>query len=154
TPLFFHLDTHWSPTGAALAAETIKAGIDADPKLRAVLASVPAAKYRLTWDAKKARSPANDLTAQLPNGAPKFEREPVLSFAVKREKADAGLLDDAGPAITLLGSSYSADWTLFPGALRNALQRDVLAINVPATQGSWVGMETYLRDDAFQTRPP
>jgi alginate O-acetyltransferase complex protein AlgJ len=154
TPLFLHLDTHWSPTGAALAAETIKAGIDADPKLRAAVESVPAAKYRLTWETKKARSPANDLTAQLPNGAPKFEREPVLGFTVKREKAEGGLLDDTGPAITLLGSSYSADWTQFPAALRNALQRDVLSIAVPATQGSWIGMETYLRDDAFQTHRP
>ena len=31
TPLFFKLDTHWTPTGAILAAETIKAAINATP---------------------------------------------------------------------------------------------------------------------------
>src|ERR1035437_5350384 len=28
TPLFLHLDTHWAPAGALLAAETVKSGID------------------------------------------------------------------------------------------------------------------------------
>jgi alginate O-acetyltransferase complex protein AlgJ len=80
----------------------------------------------------------------------------VRNFAVQRDSpAEASLLGDSGsPAITLMGSSYSGNWTLFPDALRYTLQRDVLAVSVPANQGSWVGMESYLRDDAFQTRPP
>jgi len=155
TPLFLRLDTHWSPTGTMVAAEAIKAAIDADPALSPIVASIPAAKYRLR-EAPAKPSPAIDLVAQLPASAPKFEREVLRTFVVDREKAAAGgLLDDAaGPAITLLGSSYSSDWTTFPSALRHALQRDVLSIAVPANQGSWVGMETYLRDDSFQKQPP
>jgi alginate O-acetyltransferase complex protein AlgJ len=155
TPLYLRLDTHWSPVGAFTAAETIKSAIEAEPALAAILKATPPATYAITWDPSKKVTTANDLLRQLPNGAPKYEPERVASFFVKRQKSDAGLLDDAaGPAITLLGSSYSSDWTLFPAALRVALQRDVLSIAVPANQGSWVGMETYLRDDAFQRQPP
>jgi alginate O-acetyltransferase complex protein AlgJ len=34
------------------------------------------------------------------------------------------------------------------------LQRDVLSVAVGADQGSWVGLESYLRDDAFQVKAP
>ena len=141
--------------GAFTAAEAIKAAIDADPALDAIVKSIPPATYNLGWDTTKRATTANDLARQIPAGAAKPETEQVLSFLVNRQKSEAGLLDESGiPAITLLGSSYSSDWTQFPSALRHALQRDVLSIAVPATQGSWVGMENYLRDDAFQAFPP
>jgi alginate O-acetyltransferase complex protein AlgJ len=156
TPLFFRLDTHWSPAGALAAAQAIQAGIAADPALAPLLDQIPVQAYRLTWDEQALPSPANDLVGQLPKGARSFDAEPVAPFRVDRVDAPAtGLLSEAAaPGVTLMGSSYSADWTLFPDALRYALQRDVLSVSVPANQGSWVGMETYLRDDAFQTRPP
>jgi alginate O-acetyltransferase complex protein AlgJ len=155
TPLFMRNDTHWSPMGAFTAAEAIKAAIEADPALDAIVKSIPPATYNLAWDTSKKPTTANDLASQIPAAAAKPETEQVLSFLVNRQKSQAGLLDDSGvPAITLLGSSYSSDWTQFPSALRHALQRDVLSIAVPATQGSWVGMENYLRDDAFQANPP
>jgi alginate O-acetyltransferase complex protein AlgJ len=141
--------------GAFTAAEAIKAAIEADPALDAIVKSIPPATYNLSWETSKKPTTANDLANQIPAGAAKPETEQVLSFLVNRQKSPAGLLDDSGvPAITLLGSSYSSDWTQFPSALRHALQRDVLSIAVPATQGSWVGMENYLRDDAFQANPP
>jgi alginate O-acetyltransferase complex protein AlgJ len=153
-PLFFRLDTHWSPTGALTAAEAIRDALEADPELKAVLDAVPAQKSTIAWN--ESPSPANDLVQQLPKGSPAFAPERARSFIFERGTAvSASLLDDAAsPAITLMGSSYSASWTLFPDALRFALQRDLLAVSVPANQGSWVGMESYLRDDAFQTRPP
>ena len=155
TPLFLRLDTHWSPTGALAAAEAIKAAIDADPALKAIVDSVPVHKATLAWSEQKTKLPVNDLVPQLPKGAPSFAPETVLSFIVEREKVPTGLLDDAaGPRITLVGSSYSSDWTLFPDALRYALQRDMLSISVPANRGSWVGMESYLRDESFQAQPP
>jgi alginate O-acetyltransferase complex protein AlgJ len=80
----------------------------------------------------------------------------IKIFTVEKAtgQASAGLLDNAAPAITLLGSSYTADWTNFPAAMRYALQSDLLSISVDALQGQWVGMHTYLRDDAFQTQRP
>ena len=156
TPLFYRLDTHWSPSGAMLAAETIKAGIDADPALARQVDALPVQKYRVSWDDRKKMDPANDLVPQLPKGSGDPGQEAAMHFYVARETpSTTGLLDEvAGPGITLLGSSYSADWTQFPNALRYALQREVLSLFVPANQGSWVGFESYLRDDAFQTRRP
>jgi alginate O-acetyltransferase complex protein AlgJ len=155
TPLFLRLDTHWSPVGALAAAEAIKSAIDADPALKSIVDAVPARKATLTWSPQQKPLPVNDLVPQLPKGAPSFPPETVLSFTVEREKIPTGLLDDAaGPRITLVGSSYSSDWTLFPDALRYALQRDVLSISVPANRGSWAGIESYLRDESFQGQPP
>jgi alginate O-acetyltransferase complex protein AlgJ len=154
TPLFLRLDTHWSPTGVVAGAEAIKAGIDADPRLKAIVDALPERKYVLLR-ADSAPSGANDLVAQLPPGSPRFEPERIFEFQVKSEAPAASLLGEApAPGITLVGSSYSADWTRFADALRYALQRDVLAVSVPASQGQWIGMESYLRDDAFQTSPP
>ena len=53
-----------------------------------------------------------------------------------------------------MGSSYSRGWTRFAESLRYTLQRDILTIAVGADQGSWIGMESYLMDDAFQTKKP
>jgi len=154
-PLFFKLDSHWSPTGAHVAAQAIRAAIDADASLKAALDAVPAEKIHLTWEAALGPSPANDLALQLPPGTPKPAPERAPFFKIDRQRKGASLLGDAAaPGVTLVGSSYSASWTLFSQALENALQREVLAISVPATQGSWVGLESYLRDDAFQTHRP
>ena len=57
-------------------------------------------------------------------------------------------------SLTLVGSSYSMEWTGFADALRYSLQRDILSVAVAADQGSWVGIESYLRDDAFQSNSP
>jgi alginate O-acetyltransferase complex protein AlgJ len=155
-PLFFRLDSHWSPTGADVAAQAIRAAIDADPVLQSALEQVPEEKFRLAWEPSEWPSSANDLALQLAPGTPKPAQERALYFKVERErKSGASLLGEANaPGVTLVGSSYSANWTLFSQALENALQREVLALSVPATQGSWVGLESYLRDDAFQTHRP
>jgi len=156
TPLFLRLDTHWSPTGAMLAAESIRAAIDANPALKKALEAIPEEKFVMTRGTRRTNSPMRDLVAKLPEGSPAFAAELVLSFLVSREKKAAGSLlgNDAAAAITLIGSSYSAPWYRLPDALRYALQRDILAISVEATHGSWVGMESYLRDDSFQTNKP
>ena len=156
TPLFFRLDTHWSPAGAMLAAETIRAGIDANPVLTKTLGAIPEEKFVMTKSSRRANSPTRDLVAKLPEGAPIFAAEQVLPFQVSREQKTSGSLlgDDTAAAITLMGSSYSAQWYRLPDALRYTLQRDILAISVEAIQGSWVGMESYLRDDSFQTKKP
>lgn len=156
TPLYLRLDTHWSPTGAMLAAETIKAAIEAQPALKSAYDQTPAARYTLNWDRRTVISKARDLVPQLPKGAPAFGDEPLLQFYVSRAKPAGGDLVGDGPevGITLMGSSYSHAWTRFPDALRFTLQRDLLGISVAADQGSWVGMESYLRDDAFQKRKP
>lgn len=155
-PLFYRLDTHWSQTGVMVAADAIKAGIGASPVLKKALASTPSAQYNILIGTDKIASEPRDLVGQLPPGAQTFPPESVTPVSVRRDRpAKGGLFGDrSAVGVSLLGSSYSRDWTGFADALRYTLQRDVLSIGVPADQGSWLGMESYLRDDAFQTKPP
>jgi len=155
SPLFYRLDTHWAPAGAMLAAEAVKAGVDANPALKAVLDAIPEEKYESSL-ARRQNSRARDLTEQLPPNSPIMAFEQVTPLKVgKAQPVKEDLLGNR-PAlgITLMGSSYSSGWTGFADALRYTLQRDILSVSVGADQGSWVGMESYLRDDAFQTQAP
>lgn len=156
-PLFIRLDTHWSPTGALLAAETIRAGIEADPVLKKAFAASSEEKFTLVWNSKKIVGKARDLVEQLPKGhGATFAPEQIRTFSVNRASpAKEGLLgEDAAPGVVLMGSSYSDNWTGFAEALRSTLQRDLLDISVGAERGTWYGIETYLRDAAFQTQKP
>lgn len=156
TSLFLHLDTHWSHTGAYLAAETIKNTITATPTLNAALAATPEEKYTLTWATRKVGVRTRDLVKLLPKGAPNYPPEQVLQFKVDRgSESKAGLLGSGEvTAITVIGSSYTNRNTGYPDALRYFLQRNLLDISIPVDQGPWVGMEAYLRDDAFKTSKP
>ena len=156
TPLFLRLDTHWSPSGALLAAESIKATIDATPTLRAAWSKTTAEKYALSWARQKTSHRARDLIKFLPKDAAPYAPEQVLTFEVTREQtSQAGLLgteDDV--RIVAIGSSYSDKNTGYPAALRYTLQRNILDISIPVLQGPWVGMESYLRDEAFTSQQP
>jgi len=155
SPLYYRLDTHWAPAGAMLAAETIKTALDANPSLKKVLDSLPEEKFELS-NLRRQNSKSRDLTEQLPPNSPILAFEQVVSIKVSRtQPAKQDLLGNApATGLTLMGSSYSSGWTTFPDALRFTLQRDLLSVSVGADQGSWVGLESYLRDDAFQTQPP
>lgn len=156
SPLFLRLDTHWAHAGALLAGETVKAAIDASPVLKAALAATPEEKYTLNWSKQKVNQRARDLVKLLPKDGPSFPAEQSMMFKVNREKASqAGLLttgDNVG--VTVIGSSYTNKNTGYPDGLRYLLQRDLLDISIPVDQGPWVGMEAYLRDDAFKTNKP
>ncbi len=156
TPLFLRLDTHWSPSGAMLAAETIKAGIDASPALKAALDATPAEKFDLAWAKGKSNTRARDMVRLMPAGSPAFPPEQILNFKVSKASASqAGLLgggDNVG--ITVIGSSYTNKNSGFPDAIRYTLQRELLDISLPVDQGPWYGMDSYLRDEAFKTKKP
>jgi alginate O-acetyltransferase complex protein AlgJ len=154
--LFLRLDTHWSHTGALLAAETIKSEIDANPVLKRAWAAIPEEKYTLTWNAKKIPVRTRDLVRLLPGGTVSYPPEQVLQFKVSRaSESSAGLLSGGDATlITVIGSSYTNKNTGYPDALRYVLQRNLLDISIPVDQGPWVGMEAYLKDDAFKTNTP
>jgi alginate O-acetyltransferase complex protein AlgJ len=156
TPLFMRLDTHWAPAGALLAAETVKKAIDATPSLKTALAATPDVKYTLTWAKRKINHRARDLVDLMPKESISFASEQVLLFSSTRGQAtQAGLLGAAdNVGITAIGSSYTNKNTGYPDALRYTLQRDLLDISIPVTQGPWVGLEAYLNDDAFKTNKP
>lgn len=154
-PFFYRLDTHWAPPGALLAAEAIKAGIDANPAMKKALDATQEEKYEFA-NARRVHSKARDLVDQLPPNPPTFALEQVTPMKISRAQAVKEDLLGNRPAsgLTLVGSSYSNSWTGFPDALRYTLQRDLLSVSVAADQGSWIGMESYLRDDSFQTQRP
>lgn len=155
-PFFLRLDTHWSPSGAMLAAETIKAEIDRIPALKAALVATPEEKYTLTWTKQKVNQRARDLVKLMPADAQSFAAEQTLQFkAVRAKESQAGLLS-AGEnvGITVIGSSFTNRNTGYPDGIRFTLQRELLDISIPVDQGPWVGMEAYLKDEAFKTKKP
>jgi alginate O-acetyltransferase complex protein AlgJ len=156
TPLFLRLDTHWSHTGSMLAAETIKAKIESTPKLKAALAATPSAKFEMNWSDKKTNQRARDLVRLLPAGGPSFPPEQAATFKVSKAEAAQASLLGAGEnvGILVMGSSFTNKNTGYPDGLRFVLQRELLDISLPVDFGPWYGMEQYLKDDAFKTRPP
>jgi alginate O-acetyltransferase complex protein AlgJ len=157
TPLFLRLDTHWAPSGALLAAETIKATIEATPALKTAWSATPEVTYALEWNKKKMTTRARDLVRLLsPEDQKQFAPEQVLPFKVSRTAASQAGLQGAGEVvgITVIGSSYTNKNTGYPDAIRYVLQRDLLDISIQVDKGPWVGMEEYLKDEAFKTNKP
>lgn len=156
TPLFLRLDTHWSHTGSMLAAETIKAKIDATPKLKAALAGTPEVKFEMNWSDKKVNQRARDLVRLLPPESANYPPEQAAMFKVSRaQDSQAGLLGNGeNVGIMVMGSSYTNKNTGYPDGLRFVLQRELLDISLPVDYGPWYGMEQYLKDEAFKTKPP
>lgn len=159
TPSFLKYDTHWSPSGAMLAAQTIKAGIDGNPALKNIFDKTKPEAYSIVKNPSLVKTVGitQDLATKdlLPAGYPPPPAQELLSFSVKKTNPKSNLLGTAdAPEIVFLGSSYSNEWTKFPDALRYNLQRDPMIISVTAVKGSWNGMLTMLQDNTFQSQRP
>ncbi|MBC3920994.1 hypothetical protein H8L32_26255 [Undibacterium sp. CY18W] len=153
--LFFRLDSHWSAQGAMLAADTATISMETDATLKAILRTIPTEKFSVRWTQQAIATVSRDLVNQLPKNAATYAPEMVYDVEVSKAAGSNNLLGDAPVTlISLVGSSYSKPWTRFPDLLKYSLQKDVLTVAVGADQGSWVGMESYLRDDAFRNNPP
>lgn len=153
TPLFYRLDGHWSMTGAKLAAETFKAGIDANPMLKRALDATPEVAFQMVVGKRKIPSKSRELINLIPTNSGTFAFEQVTPVRVTRAQ-EQNEANRVPIGITMQGSSFSQEWTAFVDALRFALQRDILNVSVPANIGAWFGMESYLSSDAFQTNAP
>lgn len=153
--LFYRLDTHWTPKGAMLAAETIKSTAAATPALKAAWDATKPVKYDLNWATRPRPTRSRDLVNYLPPGTATFPPEEVLTFRVNRAQASQAGLTGAGDPVevTLLGSSFTNANTGYPDAVRYALQRDVLDISLPVDQGPWSGMLKYLGGEFKATKP-
>lgn len=152
--LFFKLDTHWTPSGAAQAAQALARQWQDEPKLQAALKELPEASSQLKWRSLKKRSPIRDL-AKL--AGPPYSRLPAETFAVFQfsQAQPAHLLDAVTPpGIVLIGSSFSGDWTGFADALRFNLQREVLNFVVVGDAGPWFVMKSYLESPHWRNARP
>ena len=149
---FLRTDTHWTPAGARGAALAIA---------EAVKTPLPTAAF--ATERGEAASREGDLLAYLPLGALQASGpQPDLVTPERTSRTDGGagdlaaalLGDVAGPAVALVGTSYSfnPDWN-FSGALKEALKTDVLNV-AEEGGGPFKPMATYLGGPEIEETPP
>ena len=151
-PLFLRLDRHWSPSGALVVADAIKAGIEANPALKKVYDATPVQAYKLEISKDKKTLNSHDLVGQLsPQDQASHNYPPESSLLFKAVRSTPG---SSPSGIVVLGSSYSMEWTGFPDALRSALQRDITFSTAHGPIGPWYGAISYFSDESVQAKPP
>ncbi len=134
--LFLRTDTHWTPEGAAIVADTIAGGVSRQLAGQQSAAGLGTAEFQTVADAPIEHR--GDLMNFLPLGrfgggiGPAPDRlVPRTTAAVTAAGGDAGLdaalLGDSAVPAVLVGTSYSANhlWN-FDGALRQALHADLV----------------------------
>lgn len=153
--VFLRTDTHWTPMGAQVAAQTLA---DAVSRQR-LLDGEPQA---FITDAGSTAPYKGDLTNFLPLD-PLFSDllpapDNLQQLTTRPAEADAAggdaLFADTQIPVALVGTSYSANahWN-FLGALQQALHSDV-ANYAEDGHGPLLPMLKYLQSDAFKNAPP
>lgn len=145
SPLFLARDTHWSPQGARLAAETIAAALPQlsgnrhyrTEQLTDLHHQGDLTRFILTSDGIADGYRASEII-------PGFETLPVLT-----EFTGDALFGNAGDlGIDLVGTSYSKlDTWHFIGFLQQALSRDISSYALEAV-GPYAAMDAYLEETA------
>jgi alginate O-acetyltransferase complex protein AlgJ len=153
--VFLRTDTHWTPTGAEIAAKQLAKAIAEKTPLNS-------APQRFVTEAEKTEQHKGDLTLFLPLD-PLFSKlmppqEPlekrITRVAEDQPAGDDALFADSEVPVALIGTSYSANpnWN-FVGALKEALQSDVVNYSEDG-HGPILPMLSYLKSDAFKDSPP
>lgn len=153
--VFLRTDTHWTPMGAEVVAQSIAEGV----KRQQLLDSQPQAYIT---EAGKTAPYKGDLTNFLPldplfsNLLPtpdNLQQRTTRPAQAEGDDGDALFADSAIP-VALVGTSYSANphWN-FLGALQQALHSDV-ANYAEDGHGPLLPMLKYLQSDAFKNAPP
>ncbi|WP_262139200.1 alginate O-acetyltransferase [Pseudomonas sp. Marseille-Q5117] len=152
--VFLRTDTHWTPEGAEIAANTLaKTIVEKFP-----LSGEP--QRFVTTPAEKVTH-KGDLRLFLPLD-PLFENmmpapEPLLkrnTVAAEQPAGDDALFANSEVPVALIGTSYSANpnWN-FVGALKQALHSDVVNYAEDG-HGPILPMLSYLKSDDFKNSPP
>jgi alginate O-acetyltransferase complex protein AlgJ len=156
TDVFLRTDTHWSPQGAAAAAQALAGPVRTELDRRGV--------PRSPWVTVRGepRERRGDLLAFLPFGplAAALGPRPDMVVTVSTEPATApddsgaGLFGELRIPVALVGTSYSAEgaWN-FDGALRHATASDVLKV-AEEGKGPFAPMERYLASPALEDPRP
>lgn len=149
--VFLRTDSHWTPRGAALAATDIARAV------KALDRELPPAEYDM--QVKPAVTRAGDLLRYVPapagtGPAPDIVQE--LEYT-RTDDGGGGLLGDETLAVTLVGTSYSANteanvWH-FDQALARALGTEVLNA-AQEGKGPITPMREYLTGQDRQDSPP
>ena len=152
--LYFRTDTHWTPTGAQLAAEAVANSV--------AQLNLELQKTAFTTELVNVEHFHGDLTNFLPltpwfsDHLPPQDHYNHYETITRASDNDASLdlfSSDHIP-VTLVGTSYSANkqWH-FLGALKQALNADILNMAAEG-QGPIQPMLDYLTSEAFLDAPP
>ncbi|GGN44065.1 alginate O-acetyltransferase AlgX-related protein [Deinococcus daejeonensis] len=146
TDVFLKTDTHWTPAGATLAAAKVAEAV------RDLGVDLPAATYAA--QTQPAATRAGDLTRYVP-GSTLTDTVTPMSYT-RTDEGGGGLFGDEGIAVTLVGTSYSAEtkdnvWH-FDGALATALGSEVLNM-AREGKGPIVPMREYLTSPERKDNP-
>ncbi|MBK5510421.1 MULTISPECIES: alginate O-acetyltransferase [unclassified Pseudomonas] len=153
--VFLRTDTHWTPEGAQIAAETLAKTISAKTPLSGEpqkFVTTPAEKVTHKGDLRLFL-PLDPLFENLmPATEPLQKRNTVA--ADNPPAGDDALFANNEVPVALIGTSYSANpnWN-FVGALKQALHSDVVNYSEDG-HGPILPMLTYLESDAFKNSPP
>ncbi|MBB5363987.1 alginate O-acetyltransferase AlgX-related protein [Deinococcus humi] len=149
--VFLRTDTHWTPLGAEIAARAVAETV------QELNLELPPADYSLTHKPDVAR--AGDLLRYVPvpeDVGPELDRVSEPEYT-RTDEGGGGLLGDESIAVTLVGTSYSADskdnvWH-FDDALAAALGTEVLNA-AQEGKGPIVPMREYLKSQDRKDNPP
>ncbi len=150
--VFLKTDTHWTPFGASIAAQTISNYIDN----QFLLPSFDSSDFETSMLGDISHK--GDLLSYLPLGnfqeklGPKFDD--LAEQVTEKNESGLGLFGDETIPVTLVGTSYSANelWN-FAGYLKQELGADVLNM-ADEGQGPVVPLETYLESQELKDNPP
>ncbi|WP_166365057.1 alginate O-acetyltransferase [Pseudomonas akapageensis] len=152
--VFLRTDTHWTPEGAEIVANTLARAIIDKFVLRGEpqrFVTTPAEKVTHKGDLLLFL-PLDPLFANLmPPHEPLQKRNTV---AAEQTAGDDALFTNNEVPVALIGTSYSAnpDWN-FVGALKQALHSDVINY-AEQGHGPIQPMLGYLKSDDFKNSPP
>ncbi|AIZ34007.1 MULTISPECIES: alginate O-acetyltransferase [Pseudomonas] len=153
--VFLRTDTHWTPMGAEVVAQSLGEAV----KRQQLLKAEPQAYIT---EAGKSAPYKGDLTNFLPLDPlfsdllphPDTLQQRTTRPAQTQGEGDDALFADASIPVALVGTSYSANphWN-FLGALQQALHSDV-ANYAEDGHGPIQPMLKFLQSDAFKNTPP
>lgn len=151
--VFLRTDTHWTPYGAAVAAEALAERIEREDLLPSFGNEIYETRRveAVTFEGDLFNFiPLGPLQSRLgpePDQLQEYE-------TVRTSEANIGLFDDVQIPVVLVGTSYSANerWH-FGGMLKEALGADVLNVAKEGI-GPFLPMSEYLQSDVFRERPP
>jgi alginate O-acetyltransferase complex protein AlgJ len=152
--LFLRTDTHWTPFGARIAAESIAHTVRRHGLLNT-------GQQRFVTDAAGAERHRGDLLRFLPLDPlfaqwlpPPDELHKRSTRVADEVSGGEALFADVLLPVALVGTSYSANpnWN-FAGALRQALGAD-LASHAEDGQGPLLPMFRFLQSNEFKNAPP
>ncbi|MFZ4409307.1 MAG: alginate O-acetyltransferase AlgX-related protein [Paracraurococcus sp.] len=147
-PVYFATDTHWTPSGAEIAAvelaKRIKEGLRLPP------ASRPAARLGAPTTLT---NPVSDLVRFLP--AEMRAKYPAETYQIREAQAAGGLLDtDDGADVVVVGNSFAQPKYGFIPLLAAQLDRPVGLAWRPNNYGPWFTLLEYLKGESFRRRRP